>query len=52
MFSLFYHIVMETLFSKRIWAKHFYKSQFRRFRDENVVYLELKSVLNKKQSGW
>ena len=29
----------------------FYKSQFHRFRDENIVYLAFKFVVNKNRSG-
>ena len=39
------------LFYEKVLAKN-YESQFRRFRDENIVYLAFKFLLNKNQSGW
>ena len=32
--------------------ENLYKSQFRQFRDENIVYLALKFILNNNQFGW
>ena len=53
-FFLFYQIVREMLFYEKVLAKN-YESQFRRFRrfrDENIVYLAFKFLLNRNQSGW
>ena len=51
-FFLFYQIVRETLFYEKVEAKN-YESQFRRFRDENIVYLAFKFLLNKNNlAGW
>ena len=51
-FFLFYQIVRETLFYEKVYMKNLYESQFRRFHNENNVYLAFKFALNKNQSGW
>ena len=43
--EFYFYIAMETL-------ENFYKLEFRRLRDQNIVHLELKFLLNKNQSGW
>ena len=43
---------METIFLWKNLSGKSLQSQFRRIRDENVVYLAFKFVLNENQSGW
>ena len=49
-FFLFYQIVMEVLFIKKLSEKSL-QITISQFGDENIVYLAFKFVLNKNQSG-
>ena len=45
-------IVMETIFLRKNLSGKSLQSQFHQFRDENIVYLAFKFIMNKNQSGW
>ena len=45
-------IVMETIFLRKNLSGKSLQSQLHQFRDENIVYLAFKFIMNKNQSGW